>query len=272
VIIMVKVIRAQYEELEAIALRFGWQAQHIQQLRRAIQQCVNTLQHGDWKGQGASSFFNEMDAEVLPALERLTSAMEQAQTAIRKIIDVFKQTEGQVAEQFKIGVLAAQVQFEHVGEGQSLAMASLGIPAPAGPPPIPVPGDSTNGWKWNPNPQNSRGGSWGPKEPIPGQGQPSGSWDPEGHWDVDDGKGRRQRYDEKGQPISPEEAHGKKEKSEEEPDGKEEKSEPAKFEISSDLLKKAEVITGLTGAALITYLIISEGSRLFPPRNLIPIP
>ncbi len=31
-------------------------------------------------------------------------------------------------------------------------------------------------------------------------------------------------------------------------------------------------ITGLTGAALTAYLIVSEGSRLFPPRNLVPIP
>jgi hypothetical protein len=43
-------------------------------------------------------------------------------------------------------------------------------------------------------------------------------------------------------------------------------------EMSSDFLKKMSAITGLTGAALITYLIISEGSRLFPPRNLIPVP
>lgn len=33
-----------------------------------------------------------------------------------------------------------------------------------------------------------------------------------------------------------------------------------------------EEVTGLTGAALVIYLIISEGSRLFPPRNAIPIP
>lgn len=31
-------------------------------------------------------------------------------------------------------------------------------------------------------------------------------------------------------------------------------------------------LTGLTGAALIVYLIISEGTRLFPPRNLVPVP
>jgi hypothetical protein len=33
-----------------------------------------------------------------------------------------------------------------------------------------------------------------------------------------------------------------------------------------------EELTGLTGAALLAYLIVSEGSRLFPPRNAIPIP
>jgi len=33
-----------------------------------------------------------------------------------------------------------------------------------------------------------------------------------------------------------------------------------------------EELTGLTGAALVAYVIISEGSRLFPPRNAIPIP
>ncbi|MEM1000255.1 MAG: hypothetical protein AAGN35_24595 [Bacteroidota bacterium] len=33
-----------------------------------------------------------------------------------------------------------------------------------------------------------------------------------------------------------------------------------------------EEVTGLTGLALFIYLIISEGSRLFPPRNAIPIP
>lgn len=33
-----------------------------------------------------------------------------------------------------------------------------------------------------------------------------------------------------------------------------------------------EEVTGLTGAALLTYLIISEGSRIIPLRNAIPIP
>jgi hypothetical protein len=33
-----------------------------------------------------------------------------------------------------------------------------------------------------------------------------------------------------------------------------------------------EEATGLTGGALVTYIIISEGSRIIPVRNAIPIP
>jgi RHS repeat-associated protein len=33
-----------------------------------------------------------------------------------------------------------------------------------------------------------------------------------------------------------------------------------------------EEVTGLTGAALVVYLVVSEGTRLFPPRNLVPVP
>lgn len=33
-----------------------------------------------------------------------------------------------------------------------------------------------------------------------------------------------------------------------------------------------EQLTGLTGFALAMYLLVSEGSRLFPPRNLMPVP
>lgn len=33
-----------------------------------------------------------------------------------------------------------------------------------------------------------------------------------------------------------------------------------------------EEVTGLTGAALVLYLLVSEGSRVIPARNLVPVP
>lgn len=43
-------------------------------------------------------------------------------------------------------------------------------------------------------------------------------------------------------------------------------------QVDRTFMERMAAITGLTGTALIVYLIISEGSRLFPPRNLIPVP
>jgi RHS repeat-associated protein len=40
----------------------------------------------------------------------------------------------------------------------------------------------------------------------------------------------------------------------------------------SPIMQKISEATGLTGTALLIYVIFSEGSRLFPPRNLVPIP
>ncbi len=42
--------------------------------------------------------------------------------------------------------------------------------------------------------------------------------------------------------------------------------------VDRGFMDRMAAITGLTGTALIIYLIISEGSRLFPPRNLVPVP
>lgn len=41
---------------------------------------------------------------------------------------------------------------------------------------------------------------------------------------------------------------------------------------NNGLVQKISTATGLTGTALIIYIVISEGSRLFLPRNLLPIP
>lgn len=71
-------------------------------------------------------------------------------------------------------------------------------PAPYNPPPKDIPGGP---WRWSQDPGNSRGGRY-----VDPQGR-GASWDPQGHWDCDDGRGNRQRYDWRGQPITKDQAH-----------------------------------------------------------------
>jgi len=127
------------------------------------------------------------------------------------------------------------------------------------PPPVPVPGCPTCGWKWNPDPQNPRGGTWGP-DGWKGANPPSGSWDPDGHWDIDKGgKGPRDHYDPQGNPLTPGQAH------------------PGNAPAQQTMLDRMRSITpgpiarwGTAG--VIIYILIDEGSRLYPPRNLVPVP
>jgi RHS repeat-associated protein len=97
---------------------------------------------------------------------------------------------------------------------------------------------------------------WDPKYPIPGQSPPNVSWDPNGHWDYNDGKGNRTRWlPGRGGQVD----HW---------------NNPIHQMTTWDRLKSippAWVVGGGT-TAIVIYLIVSEGSRLYPPRNLVPIP
>jgi RHS repeat-associated protein len=79
---------------------------------------------------------------------------------------------------------------------------------PSGAPPVAIPG-APPGTTWAPTgPQREGNPSWVPTPAIPGVPAPTASWDPNGgHWDVDDGQGNRQRYDWRGNPINPGQAH-----------------------------------------------------------------
>ncbi len=63
----VNIIQANYDELETIAGRFGSQAEANAELHSRVQHCVQALQQGEWEGEGATAFFDEMDGQMFPA-------------------------------------------------------------------------------------------------------------------------------------------------------------------------------------------------------------
>lgn len=94
-------IRTQYDQLGDIARTFGEQAQAWQQTLRSVTQTMEVLQNGDWIGAGATAFYKEMGAEVLPALRRLAEAFSAAQRVTTQINQVLKRAEEEAAAVFR---------------------------------------------------------------------------------------------------------------------------------------------------------------------------
>lgn len=100
-------VRADYDQLKAILEVFGRNANASRESMRKIQQSMNTLEGGDWVGEGATKFFGEMNAEVLPALKRLVGALEAGSQTTRQISQLMQGAEDDSAALFKLDGAAA---------------------------------------------------------------------------------------------------------------------------------------------------------------------
>jgi WXG100 family type VII secretion target len=90
-------IRADFDQLDQIAARFGEQRDRMEQARRSVSAATQKLQDGDWVGDSANRFYAEMQDTVFPALGRLVAAFEQAQATTKAIRAVLMQAEQDVA-------------------------------------------------------------------------------------------------------------------------------------------------------------------------------
>ncbi len=121
------IIQAQYEQLETIATRFGNQAETNAELYNHVQQGVQALQQGGWEGEGVEAFLTEMEGDVFPAMQRLTAALEEAQTVTLDIKNIIRQAEEEAASIFS-------------GNGESIPFGPQSTPlSPPGPEITPTP-------------------------------------------------------------------------------------------------------------------------------------
>ena len=82
-----------YDQLQMFMKAFDAEAEDILALTKQTSSKVEDL-HGDkWVGRGSDKFFSEMQGEVLPAMNRLVGALQQASQITREIAEIFNQAE-----------------------------------------------------------------------------------------------------------------------------------------------------------------------------------
>lgn len=104
------VIQADYERLADVAARFHHQSELIQQITQQVLRDAGALRDGGWQGRGAATFTDELEGQILPAMERLEQALVDARGITLAISATIQEAEEMAASPFGGAAVLNQVQ------------------------------------------------------------------------------------------------------------------------------------------------------------------
>lgn len=96
-------VQYQYEQLEKIAQSANSHADGAAAMRQRLAQHMQSLVDGGWIGEGAETFYNEMEHEIFPAVTRLERALEALGGVVLRASDMMREAEEHAANGFKTG-------------------------------------------------------------------------------------------------------------------------------------------------------------------------
>ena len=95
-------VRSDYAQLKSLQKSFSSQADAVSKTSQQVKSCMDKLQGGDWIGEGAQKFYQEMNDQVLPTLGRLQHALEEATRATAVISQIMKAAEDEASGVLKL--------------------------------------------------------------------------------------------------------------------------------------------------------------------------
>src|SRR3990172_4002341 len=90
-------IRVDHDAMGVVGRSFAKAAEATGNTLRQLKSAMGVLNGGDWIGQGANKFYQEMDSDVLPAVQRLTSGLAEGAKVSEQISQLMKQAEEEAA-------------------------------------------------------------------------------------------------------------------------------------------------------------------------------
>lgn len=94
-------VLVNYEMMKKFQNSFRGQETATQQTIQKLTKVIEQLRGGDWIGEGATQFFNEMDGDIIPAMKRLQNAMTEGDKVSKAIEKIQHETESSIESLFK---------------------------------------------------------------------------------------------------------------------------------------------------------------------------
>ncbi|MEE4193642.1 MAG: WXG100 family type VII secretion target [Anaerolineae bacterium] len=98
---MAEKTEVNYDQLEDLGKRFIAEGAMVQAIRVKLLADTEKLHGEGWIGQAADKFHTEMTQEVLPAVQRLFEALNDAGGAMMTICNIFNEAEEETQGYFK---------------------------------------------------------------------------------------------------------------------------------------------------------------------------
>jgi WXG100 family type VII secretion target len=99
-----EIVRINYPEMDTIGRMFTDCMDCVQQLYNRVNIDVARCAEGAWAGHNATIFYNRMDETIMPAIHRLSSALDEAQNVTQEISRIFQAAENEAAQYFRYDV------------------------------------------------------------------------------------------------------------------------------------------------------------------------
>jgi WXG100 family type VII secretion target len=93
-------VRSDRDQLKQIQGMFSQEAERVNSFWRDLVSKDETLRGGDWIGEGASQFYNEMNGQVYPHLKKLHDALDEAAKTVGQISQLMQEVEENTSKQF----------------------------------------------------------------------------------------------------------------------------------------------------------------------------
>lgn len=98
-----EIVQADYDVLESVTNTFNQLADVNQDMYNSVRSMSEQLSQEGWIGRGSNAFFAEMSQDVLPRLQRLCQALEEAGQTTRQISQIMEQAEQEARSRFAQG-------------------------------------------------------------------------------------------------------------------------------------------------------------------------
>ncbi len=95
-------VQADYDQLAQVAGQFANQSQAVQELIQKVRSSYQQLEDGGWIGLGADAFFDAVQTDLFPAVQRLQDAFDKASETTNKIAQDMQDAEDQSQQLFRI--------------------------------------------------------------------------------------------------------------------------------------------------------------------------